>query len=275
MEAQQQSNGRFLAATDEEILAAYHLVARSEGVFVEPASAASIAGLLKSIDDGWVAKGSTVVCTVTGNGLKDPDTALKELPQVTADPRGPDRGRRRARSGLGRGVVLTQNLPVGLAATAVVAASSANLGPGFDSLGLALSLYDEIYVETTESGLPVEVEGEGAGHVPLDSSHLVVRAIERGLADAGGACAPGLSCGAATPFRTPGGSVPRSPPSRGLAAANALVPSRIRSVGTTIDLVQLASEFEGHPDNASAAPRRLVVSWTDGDGPLLYGPPHA
>src|SRR6185312_11238012 len=83
VEAQQQSDGRFLAATDEEILAAYHLVARVEGVFVEPASAASIAGLLKSIEDGWVAKGSTVVCTVTGNGLKDPDTALKGMPAVT------------------------------------------------------------------------------------------------------------------------------------------------------------------------------------------------
>ena len=53
----------------EEILAAYHLVAKAEGVFVEPASAASIAGLLKSIEDGWVKPGSTVVCTVTGNGL--------------------------------------------------------------------------------------------------------------------------------------------------------------------------------------------------------------
>ena len=62
-----------------------------------------------------------------------------------------------------------QTLPAGLAATSVVAASSANLGPGFDSLGLALSLYDEIYVETTESGLRVEVDGEGAGQVPLDS----------------------------------------------------------------------------------------------------------
>jgi threonine synthase len=86
VEAQQQSNGRFLAATDEEILAAYHLVARTEGVFVEPASAASIAGLLKSIEDGWVVKGSTVVCTVTGNGLKDPDTALKGMPTVTPVP---------------------------------------------------------------------------------------------------------------------------------------------------------------------------------------------
>jgi threonine synthase len=86
VEAQQDSGGRFIAATDEEILAAYHLVARSEGVFVEPASAASIAGLIKSVEDGWVAKGSTVVCTVTGNGLKDPDTALKGMPEVTAVP---------------------------------------------------------------------------------------------------------------------------------------------------------------------------------------------
>ncbi|HXA11410.1 MAG TPA: pyridoxal-phosphate dependent enzyme, partial [Mycobacterium sp.] len=84
VEAQQQSKGRFVAATDEEILAAYHLVARTEGVFVEPASAAGIAGLLKSVEDGWVAAGSTVVCTVTGNGLKDPDTALKGMPIVSA-----------------------------------------------------------------------------------------------------------------------------------------------------------------------------------------------
>ena len=86
VEAQQQSKGRFVAATDEEILSAYHLVARTEGVFVEPASAASIAGLLKSVEDGWVARGSTVVCTVTGNGLKDPDNALKGMPEVKAIP---------------------------------------------------------------------------------------------------------------------------------------------------------------------------------------------
>src|SRR4029078_8345488 len=73
---------------------------------------------------------------------------------------------------------VTRTLPAGLTATAVVAASSANLGPGFDSLGLALSLYDEIIVETTESGLKIDVEGEGAGQVPLDSTHLVARAIE-------------------------------------------------------------------------------------------------
>ncbi|MGV0835844.1 threonine synthase [Mycolicibacterium thermoresistibile] len=86
VEAQQQSDGRFLAATDEEILAAYHKVASAEGVFVEPASAASVAGLFKAVEDGWVARGSTVVCTVTGNGLKDPDTALRDMPKVTAIP---------------------------------------------------------------------------------------------------------------------------------------------------------------------------------------------
>ncbi|OHU77780.1 threonine synthase [Mycobacteroides chelonae] len=84
--AQQESGGKFLAVTDEEILSAYRLVASSEGVFVEPASAASIAGLLKSVADGWVPKGSIVVCTVTGNGLKDPDNALSGMPEVTPIP---------------------------------------------------------------------------------------------------------------------------------------------------------------------------------------------
>ena len=55
-------------------------------MFVEPASAASIAGLLKSVEDGWVKPGSTVVCTVTGNRLKDPDTALRDMPTVTPLP---------------------------------------------------------------------------------------------------------------------------------------------------------------------------------------------
>ena len=60
--------------------------AAAASLFVEPASAASIAGLFKSIDDGWVARGSTVVCTVTGNGLKDPDTALRDMPSVSPVP---------------------------------------------------------------------------------------------------------------------------------------------------------------------------------------------
>jgi threonine synthase len=86
MAAQQESGGRFLAATDDELLAAYHLLARDEGIFVAPASAASVAGLLKAAEDGWVRPGSTVVCTVTGHGLKDPDTALRDMPTVTPVP---------------------------------------------------------------------------------------------------------------------------------------------------------------------------------------------
>jgi len=86
MAAKEQSGGRFLAATDDELLAAYHLLARDEGIFVEPASAARVAGLLKAVEDGWVRPGSTVVCTVTGHGLKDPDTALRDVPAVTPLP---------------------------------------------------------------------------------------------------------------------------------------------------------------------------------------------
>ena len=87
----------------------------------------------------------------------------------------------------------------------MVSASSANLGPGFDSLGLALSMCDEIIVETTDSGLVVMVEGEGAGQVPLGPEHLVVRAIQRGL-QAVGVSAAGL--GGALPQRHP--AFPRS-----------------------------------------------------------------
>uniref|UniRef100_A0ACD5H5C5 Threonine synthase n=1 Tax=Desertifilum tharense IPPAS B-1220 TaxID=1781255 RepID=A0ACD5H5C5_9CYAN len=73
--AQQASLGQFNAVTDDEILDAYRLLAVSEGVFCEPASAASVAGLLKVKDQ--VPTGATVVCVLTGNGLKDPDTAIK------------------------------------------------------------------------------------------------------------------------------------------------------------------------------------------------------
>lgn len=80
--AKEESGGRFAAVTDEEILAAYRLLAGREAVFVEPASAASVAGLLQSSADGLLEPGQLVVCTVTGHGLKDPETALADV----ADP---------------------------------------------------------------------------------------------------------------------------------------------------------------------------------------------
>ena len=163
---------------------------------------------------------------------------------------------------------MTQTLPAGLSATAVVAASSANLGPGFDSLGLALSCYDKIIAETTESGLKVEVEGEGAGQVPLDSSHLVVRAIERGLA-AVGATAPGLivRCRNDIPHSRGLGSSAAAVVG-GLAAVNGLVAQAGSTPLSESQLIQLSSEFEGHPDNAAAAVLGgAVVSWIENDSP--------
>lgn len=72
--------------TDRQILAAYRLLAAQEGVFVEPASAASVAGLLKAAEQGLVDPGQKIVCTVTGNGLKDPDWAVAGAPQPVTVP---------------------------------------------------------------------------------------------------------------------------------------------------------------------------------------------
>jgi threonine synthase len=75
LRARDESGGAIMAVTDEEILRAYILLARDEAVFCEPASAASVAGLLKTP----VVPGSSVVCVLTGNGLKDPDTAVSQV----------------------------------------------------------------------------------------------------------------------------------------------------------------------------------------------------
>ena len=75
-----ESGGSIAAVTDDEILAAYRLLAREESVFCEPASAASVAGLLKT----GVPSGSTVVCVLTGHGLKDPDIAIGQIAVPTA-----------------------------------------------------------------------------------------------------------------------------------------------------------------------------------------------
>lgn len=75
--AVEESKGRFDEVSDEEILAAYKKLASSEGIFAEPASCASIAGVYKSIQNGKVQKGTKIVAVLTGNGLKDPDTAIK------------------------------------------------------------------------------------------------------------------------------------------------------------------------------------------------------
>ncbi len=74
--ARDESNGEIDEVTDEEMIAAYKWIAQNEGIFAEPASCASIAGLFKKLEAGIVEKGATVVNVLTGNGLKDPNTAI-------------------------------------------------------------------------------------------------------------------------------------------------------------------------------------------------------
>lgn len=81
--AANESEGQINFVTDEEILSAYALIARKEGVFAEPASAASIAGVIKLNKEGYFQPGAKVVCVLTGNGLKDPNNAIKA---VSAEP---------------------------------------------------------------------------------------------------------------------------------------------------------------------------------------------
>src|SRR5438552_9299958 len=73
----QESNGQIDKVTDEEILAAYQLIARTEGIFAEPASCAPLAGLIKCVKAKTIPKGSVITATMTGHGLKDPDNAIK------------------------------------------------------------------------------------------------------------------------------------------------------------------------------------------------------
>ena len=85
-EAVQDSGGFIEVVTDEEILKAYRLLAREEGIFMEPASAASVAGLVKMVHQGRFEPGSTLVLTLTGHGLKDPDTALESASRPVTVP---------------------------------------------------------------------------------------------------------------------------------------------------------------------------------------------
>ncbi|HWD01509.1 MAG TPA: homoserine kinase [Amycolatopsis sp.] len=150
----------------------------------------------------------------------------------------------------------------GAAFRATVPGSTANLGPGFDALGLALALHDVVELEVTDGGLKVEVTDAGAGgvaDVPTDERHLVVRAIRR-------ACErldvrpPGLHLRCYN----------KIPHARGLGSSAAAVVSGIALgyaiAGVPLDdeALQLAAGFEGHADNAAASLfGGLVVAWCD------------
>ena len=163
---------------------------------------------------------------------------------------------------------MTNSLPVGRRVSVRVPATSANLGPGFDTLGLALALYDELEIEVlAEPGVQIEVTGVGAGEVPTDETHLVVRAIAHSLARYGYAL-PGLRLVAHN-------SIPHG---RGLGSSGAAIVSGVMAASglldgivevTEADALALATELEGHPDNvAPALFGGLTIAWTTPDGPL-------
>ncbi|MEO6511896.1 MAG: homoserine kinase [Nocardioides sp.] len=170
----------------------------------------------------------------------------------------------------------------------VVPATSANLGPGYDSLGLALALRDELTGEVIDDGLEVTVEGEGAGTLALDETHLVVRSMWAGFA-AMGVAPPGvhLHCLNAIPHARGLGSSSAAIVG-GLGLARALVAEGYAKLPDD-DLVALAADLEGHPDNvAPAALGGFTIAGREGErwyavrAPLdervrvvVFVPPHA
>ncbi len=154
-----------------------------------------------------------------------------------------------------------------------VPATSANLGPGFDSLGLALSLRDELQAEVIDTGLVVEVDGAGADAVPLDESHLVVRSMRAAFA-AMEAAPTGLrlSCTNVIPHARGLGSSSAAIVG-GLSLARGLVAGgRLLLDDDTV--FRLAAEIEGHPDNvAPAFYGGFTISGHDDDG--FYAVPSA
>lgn len=142
-------------------------------------------------------------------------------------------------------------------------ATSANLGPGFDTLGLALTLYDDLSARVTGDSFSVSVTGEGAGELPTDESHLVVRAMLATFDELGGRPAGvAVEC------------VNRIPQARGLGSSSAaivggvqLARGLVREQISDEAALDIAARLEGHPDNV--APCLLggfTIAWTEAAG---------
>ena len=145
-------------------------------------------------------------------------------------------------------------------------ATSANLGPGFDALGLALTLYDDLTATVTGDSFRVRVRGEGASELPTDEKHLVVRAMLTAF-DAMGGRPPGVSVECRNNI----------PQARGLGSSSAAIVGGIQLARGLVadgrrlldddDALRLAARMEGHPDNV--APCLLggfTIAWTEGSG---------
>jgi homoserine kinase len=150
--------------------------------------------------------------------------------------------------------------------TVKIPATSANLGPGFDTLGMALSFYDEYSAEVISSGLEIEVHGEGASDIPTDSTNLIYQTIQ-------------------TVFQKVGKPVPalklvchnQIPHGRGMGSSGAAVSGGVMLAAgllsgerefTEAELLRFATDIEGHPDNvAPALFGGLTIAWVDDNGP--------
>jgi homoserine kinase len=150
-----------------------------------------------------------------------------------------------------------------------VPATSANLGPGFDSFGLALALYDDVVVRVAESGLSVDVAGEGADEVRRDKKNLVVRAVQATFELLGGP-PRGLEVVCAN----------RIPHGRGLGSSAAAIVAGILAARELVvggpdklpddAMLRLAAQLEGHPDNVAACLLGgFTMAWTQADD---FGP---
>jgi homoserine kinase len=152
---------------------------------------------------------------------------------------------------------------VSTAFTALVPATSANLGPGFDSLGLALSMHDEVTATLTDGPSTVTITGEGAGDLPTDEKHLIVQAMRETFAETG---------------RQPAGIDLRCvnviPQARGLGSSSAAIVAGVilanaLSGGTLSKAAELrlAGRIEGHPDNvASCLLGGFTIAWMAPEG---------
>jgi homoserine kinase len=151
--------------------------------------------------------------------------------------------------------------------TVTVPATSANLGPGFDVLGVALSMYDKITARVTGDQVRVSVSGEGADELPKDEGHLVAETMLRTFKELG--CQPpGFELKCANEI----------PQARGMGSSSAAIVAGVLLAQHLVeggpeklsmdDLIRLAAEIEGHPDNV--APCLLggfTIAWTDDSGP--------
>ena len=255
--ARDESGGAIQAVSDREILAAYKLLATREGVFVEPSSAASVAGFLNAHRDGLVAPGERVVCTVTGHGLKDPDWAISRRRQ--ADPGAAGRPGRRGQAGSGvaawrrrcwrpRRSGCTCRRP----APTWVPASTRSVSPS----GC-----------TTSSSLRISQR---------------TGAADRGLRRRARPTRPTSSCRVRGPRSTPSASsrpgsnsryTARIPHSRGLGSSAAAICAGVTGALALAGVrdralaLRIANSIEGHPDNVAAALYGgLTIAWLDGDG---------